>query len=87
MSSKDLLEQHLAGIVKEAQESLERFNTAVAQGEFRVSGHNINGARDITDRRLKDLEAVCEECRRLMRSTSDSKPASPRPPHDARGQC
>ena len=67
MSSKDLLEHHLAGIVKEAQEGLERFKTAIAQGEFRVSGHDIKGARDITDRRLKELDAVCEEYRRLMR--------------------
>jgi hypothetical protein len=67
MSSKDLLEKHLAGIVKEAQEGLERFKTAVAQGEFRASGQAIQGARDITDRRLKELEAVCEEYRRLMR--------------------
>jgi len=67
MSSKDLLEQHLAGIVKEAQEGLERFKTAVAEGAFRVSGHDLKGRRDITDRRLKELEAVCEEYRRLMR--------------------
>ena len=67
MYSKDLLEQHLAVIVKEAQKGLERFKTAIAQGEFRASGHAISGARDITDRRLKELEAVCEEYRRLMR--------------------
>jgi hypothetical protein len=67
MSSKDLLEQHLAGIVKEAQEGLERFKNTVAQGEFRASGRDFKGARDITDRRLKELEAVCEEYRRLMR--------------------
>jgi hypothetical protein len=67
MSSKDLLERHLAVIVKEAQKGLDRFKTAVAQGELRVSGHDLKGARDITDRRLKELEAVCEEYRRLMR--------------------
>jgi hypothetical protein len=67
MSSKDLLERHLAVIVNEAQKGLDRFKTAVAQGELRVSGHDLKGARDITDRRLKELEAVCEEYRRLMR--------------------
>jgi hypothetical protein len=67
MYSKDRLEQHLAVIVKEAQKGLDRFKTAVAQGEFRVSALDTKGARDITDRRLKDLEAVCAEYRRLMR--------------------
>jgi hypothetical protein len=67
MSSKDLLERHLAVIVKEAQKGLGRFKTGVAQGEFRVSGDDLKGARDITDRLLKELEAVCEEYRRLMR--------------------
>ena len=33
MSRKDLIE-HLAGIVKEAQDGLERFKTAIAQGAF-----------------------------------------------------
>lgn len=67
MSSKDLLERHLAVIVKEAQKGLQRFKTAVAQGEFRVSGHDHKGARDSTDRHLKELEAICAEYRRLMR--------------------
>jgi hypothetical protein len=67
MYSTDRLEQHLAVIVKEAQKGLERFKTAVTQGEFRVSGHDTKEARDITDRRLKELEAVCAEYRRLMR--------------------
>ena len=34
---------------------------------FRVSGHDIKGTRDITDRHLMELETVCEEYRRLMR--------------------
>ena len=67
MSSKDLLERHLAVIVKEAQKGLDRFKMGVSQGEFRVSGQDLKGARDIMDRRLKELEAVCEEYRRLMR--------------------
>ena len=67
MYSKDRLEQHLAVIVKEAQKGLDRFKTALAQGEFRISEHDTKGARDITDRRLKELEAVCAEYRRLMR--------------------
>ena len=64
MSRKDLVE-HLAGIVKEAQDGLERFKTAIAQGAF--PRHDISGVQEITERRLKEMEAVCAEYRRLMR--------------------
>ena len=57
MSKQDLTE-HLEGIVKQAEEHLERLKAAVAQG-MRIG--------DGTEQRLKRLEAVCVEYRRLMR--------------------
>ena len=58
MSNSDLIE-HLEGIVKDAEKHLESLKSAVAQG-MRI-GH------DVTEQRLKRLEAVCVEYRRLMR--------------------
>jgi hypothetical protein len=57
MSKQDLTE-HFEGIVKEAEEHLERLKSAVAQGT-RIG--------DSTEQRVKRLEAVCAEYRRLMR--------------------
>jgi uncharacterized membrane-anchored protein YhcB (DUF1043 family) len=45
----------------------ELFGQAVGKILLVLLRSRIKGTRDITDRRLKELEAVCEEYRRLMR--------------------
>ena len=69
MSRKDLTE-HLAGLVKAAEEDLKRFKTAIAQHKLRIYERDVNGERDITDRHLTEAEATVEEYRTLMRDWS-----------------
>jgi hypothetical protein len=57
MPKQDLAEQ-FEGLVKEVEAHLERLKAAVAQG-MRIG--------DATEQRVKRLEAVCVEYRRLMR--------------------
>jgi hypothetical protein len=67
MSREDLRE-HLAGLVKKAEDSLERFRTAVAEHGLRIREGDVHGERDTTDQHLQDLEAARDEYRRLMRA-------------------
>jgi hypothetical protein len=69
MSRKDLLE-HLARCVKEAEDSLTGFKRAIAEYHLRTYARDVSGERNITDLRLKEHEAECEEYRRLMREWS-----------------
>ncbi len=64
MSRSDLL-AYLMERLREAEERLEQFETAIAAHGLRVY------ERDITDRHLKDAEVDCEEYRTLIRKWSN----------------